>query len=251
MNLKIIVCFLPCLLTSCAYQNAFETFYTPNNNIPINNQNTEQSLNPEVVFCDRNSFESSYYELLSRGFVKLGSSEFSYTYGYPDCSGNFAQEFGKNIGASLVLLTDFFDSQETSVVPLSSPIFLTNGKVIDTTTYVPRTIQKNYCLAYFFRKIPPNQYGLGIYFKPITQDKKAEVRSNYGLEIFAVVENLLAEKKGFLPGDVLLEANGIPLRNNQDLLSILKDSKVNKIKFKIRSNDKIIFRTIEKKELQK
>lgn len=246
MNLKLLVCLLPSLLASCAYQNAFETFYTPNKNLPIFNQATEQVLNPEIVFCDRHSFDSNYYELLSRGFVKLGSSEFTYTYGYSDCSGSFAQEYAKRIGASIILLTDFFDSQETSVVPLSSPIFLPNGKVIDNTTYVPQTLQRNYCLAYFFKKFPLDKFDLGIYFKPIAQEKKAEIGSNYGLELFAIVENSVAEKKGFLPGDILLEANGIPLRQNQDLLSILKDKQIKKIKFKIRTNGKIVFRTIDR-----
>jgi len=247
MKTKLLICLLPFFLTGCAYQNAFENFYTPNNNETISNQISDLNLIPKIIFCDRNSFDSNYYGILSQGFVKLGASDFTYTYGYPDCSASFAQEFGKKIGASLILLTDFYNSEETSIVPLSSPIFLPNGKTIDSTTYVPRTIQRNNCLAYYFKKRLPNEFGLGIYFQPIKQEKKAEIRSNYGLEIMAVVEDSLAEKKGFLPGEILLEANGTPLRNNQDLLSI-DINQVKKIKFKILSNGKIIFRTITREE---
>jgi membrane-associated protease RseP (regulator of RpoE activity) len=83
----------------------------------------------------------------------------------------------------------------------------------------PMSVRRYDQLAIYFRKAP--RHGLGVYPHPLSDDQKAQIGSNKGLVIAAVVNGSPAFMADILPGDILLDVGGKPVWDSDSMLAAI------------------------------
>lgn len=198
MKRVFILCIL--IISGCAsnppveFENPFIKFY---------NQNYDGILpkTAEVEIIEVESYEDPIiYELLGQGYQQIGSSSFiGRKYDL-----ELATEHAKNVGATIVVYYAEFESENPTSITLSSGLtyYSDNARYRHEATYL----------------IKENIYDLkhGLYWEVLTINEKQLYQTNFGLKINQVIYNFPAFDAGVIPGDIVLQVDGIKMITLED-----------------------------------
>tara|TARA_Y100000768_G_scaffold106278_1_gene77887 strand:- start:3995 stop:4675 length:681 start_codon:yes stop_codon:yes gene_type:complete len=155
----------------------------------------------EVEIIQVESYEDpKNWELLGQGYQQIGYSSFIGGKRNPE----LAIEHAKNIGATIVVYYAEFESDNPSSVTLSSghTYYLDNARYSQEAVYL----------------IKENIHDLkhGLYWDVMTVNEKQQYQTNFGLKINQVINNFPAFDAGVIPGDVVLQVDGIKMITLED-----------------------------------
>ncbi|MCW9034010.1 MAG: PDZ domain-containing protein [Rhodospirillales bacterium] len=212
MRLVIVVSLMG-FLAGCVLGNPYQQFYTPNSGL---SEDTRSQLIPSkgnpIVFRGTTR-EKDVDRMTSDGYVKIGTSGFI---GVEE-SEESAIAHAKKIGADRVVLYKNFSHTENDMILITEPNnqtsyhsgSLSSGSSYQGTTttygtqtsYIPYTTRKYDHGATFWSKI--RRGGLGITIADLTPQQKAEIGSNKGVSVLAVIKGSAAYEADIVPGDIL------------------------------------------------
>lgn len=189
--------------------------------------------------------------LVSKGYIALGISGFN----GPMASETEVVAQARRVGATMVLINANYTGTVTSTVPLFLPdsstttnagsisgrggsatysgTSTTSGtKVVNLTRETQRYDQAALYFAKFTRK---HKYGLLL--ADLTPELRVREERNTGVLIKIVFEDTPAFMANILPGDILIEVDGIPVRNVMHAMERLSSTPTDsKTTFKIIRN---------------
>lgn len=128
-----------------------------------------------------------------------------------------AKSHAKSIGAeAIVYYSEFFDSNPSS--------FTTSRGI---TNFYENKRYSHYA-GYLVKK---NIYKLkhGLYFDKLSSDEKELYQTSYGFRVRTVINNYPAFNAGFIPGDIILEVDGIKMIELEDFPAVNKDVNIFKV----------------------
>lgn len=229
------------LLTSCA-SSGYKAFYTPAEGAtPEEIARLRAAPPPETPKLER-SAPVSADQILSayaqRGYALIGYSMFNSGARESEVS---ALEQGRLVGADIVLvLNPSYTGSVTTVVPITTPTSTTSyttgsataygpGGTVNvygnatTTTYgskttnIPITTHRNdYGAVYFVRQ----KFSLGLFVRNFEDHERQKYQTNQGVVVRTVVNDTPAFFADILPGDVLLEVDGVRVPNQESFTAM-------------------------------
>lgn len=215
------------LLSACGKHSGYRDFYQA--------YEGARAL-PEVELLQQRQMPELYssadlardvQHLRSKNYVPIGQSAFN---GAAEGDKQIVAQ-ARRVGATLVLLSSAHTATLTSTVPLFVPTTSTtqsSGSIYggggygtysgSTTTrgstVVPITMQQERYdqTAVFFVK-STRRLKFGLYVADLTPEERVAIERNMGAFIEVVVEDTPAFAANILPGDVLIELNGVAIQN--------------------------------------
>ena len=227
------------LVSGCV--SGYQQFYK--SEIPENDIGNIEFLQPgeDPKVYGSKDFEKDTMTLFSKNYRRIGVSSFNGS--FEDESK--VKEQAKRVGASVVLI----DSKYTNTQTTTSPLFLPNtsttyisgfGGGATATTYgtmaVPITSHQRRFdqVAVFFAK-STEKLRLGVGLNDLTNEQRIDLERNTGAVITAIVDDSPAFNSNLLPEDVIIEVDGVGVKNAKHLQDIMKsmDISISSANFKI------------------
>ncbi len=229
-------------LTACA--SGYSQFYTPiPGETPDSIAATRAGPPPAIPLVDYSPAVPDPNLYARLGYVPIGYSSFN--------SGRSESEKGaiaqaQQVGADLVVVVNpAYTGSISSVVPITTPTTTTShttgsataygagGSVTaygnaTTTTYgsrtnhIPMTVTRyDYRAVYFVKRT----YVFGANWRDLTNDERAELQSNSGLLITAVVNDSPAFRNDVLAGDILVKIDGQPVYGQKAAFDAIRNKR--------------------------
>lgn len=214
----------------CVTGNGYEKFYTPvgpaRMAVPVAQQ-------PQLFRGGANTDED-LATAMENGFRIVGYSSFN----GPAEDVAHAREFGRRIGAELVLVYGKYTNTREGSIPLILPsapttsTTTTSGSIYGaggsgtytgtatttasggyTTQHIPYRVDRfDQSAAYF---VKAKKAILGIYYRDLNADERARLQRNRGVVVTVVRKGTPAFRADILRGDCLLEVGGQPVDDSQ------------------------------------
>lgn len=209
---------------------------------------------------DAQSLIDSYAK---RGYVLIGHSWFN---SGRDESEDSAVKQGQSVGADLVyVINPKYTGSVTTSMPLTTPTTSTtvssgtataygSGRSVtaygngtsttygSTTTYIPVTVHRSdYGAVYFVKQ----RFGLGAYFRDLTDSERQQLQSNRGAVVRLIVDNTPAFNSDILVGDVLTELDGLPITNAEGTGELLRQRRGKQVTLSLIRNSQRIQKRVQ------
>ena len=169
-----------------------------------------------------NDFSRDVLELMRRGYIVIGQSNFNS--GVGGVKESHLRDQASRVGAQLILVASRYTNTVSGVVPLSLPKTSTttstatativgsggsatvNGTGTNTTTgtqtvMMPYSVERADFAALYLARVRTR---LGAYVSALEDSTRLRLQSNFGVRIFVVVEGSPAFHAELLAGDILL-----------------------------------------------
>ena len=166
------------------------------------------------VFIIGSKNDEALDQLLTRGFQLIGESNWE---GPSKNVTEEAKNFAKSIGAEAIAYYSEFLESKPSSFTLSSgqTIYRENKRYSHNAGYL---VKKNI-----------NKMMHGIYFNLLSSGEKELYQTSYGFRVNTVVNNYPAFNAGFIPGDIILEVDGIKMIELEDYPPVNKEVSIFKV----------------------
>ena len=153
-------------------------------------------------------------QLATSGYQIIGESNW---YGSASIVTEEAKNYAKSIGAeAIVYYSEFLDSKQSSFTSSQGQTYyFENKRYSHNAGYL---VKKNI-----------NKMKHGLYFNTLSSDEKELYQTSYGFRISTVVNNYPAFNAGFIPGDIILEVDGIKMIELEDYPPVNKDVSIFKV----------------------
>jgi len=200
---------------------------------------------PLVVHSGR-SAKDILQEYAEAGYSPIGWASFRATEGARE-SGAVSQ--AKAVGADLVVIANpIYAGTDSSTVPIFIPTTSTtyvSGAfgTAKATTYGGDTNFVNISNAMY-------DYGaifmvkmhmlLGVHWRVLDTKERERLQSNKGVVITAVAQGTSAYRHDILTGDIIQEANGMPVYELEELVKLIEANRGKEVKFIILRGDKTL-----------
>jgi len=232
----LIALLLSIVVVGCAtsgYQQYYKAFLAQD---PSDLEFLADSASPKIYLSD--DLARDIRIMQSKGFVGVGSSSFNGQIG----SEKQIEDQARRVKATMVLVNSKYTGTLTQTVPLFLPDVSTtysHGSVYGTggygtysgtsTTYgstvVPMTTQQQrYDQTAVFLVKSKRKMKFGVFLHDLTPELQASLERNTGALVTAVREDSPAFLANILPGDILIEIDGITIRNAQQALQVMKEA---------------------------
>jgi hypothetical protein len=153
-------------------------------------------------------------QLATSGYQIIGESNW---FGPATTVTEEAKNYAKNIGAeAIVYYSEFLQSNPSSfTLSTGQTIYRENKRYTHNAGYL---VKKNI-----------NKMKHGLYFNMLSSDEKELYQTSYGFRISTVINNYPAFNAGFIPGDIILEVDGIKMIELEDYPPVNKDVSIFKV----------------------
>ena len=234
---KLFLILLMSTLIGCTSVNPYTETYisTPNVNISINDTKPETNSNIKII--NSTNIKDDLINIYEDGYEMVGYSSFNTT----DLSEKYVKDQALNVGATLVIYSKTFASQDSELEPMFLNGFCYGGYYSSVNCtgfdwqYVVRS--KYDYLATFWVKT--NLTELGILVQDISVENRKELGINNGVEVNAIRKDSVARNEIAL-SDVIIKINGNDIKNKIDYRKIMTENKGKKINLEILRKNKII-----------
>lgn len=229
---KIIVVFMTVFSIGCA-TNPYKDYY----NDTTGGKFRRGELGPSPVQPELRKGSDKNNDIMSMmedNYLALGYSTFS----AGDVGFNGAIKQAKLVGADVVLVYSNYLNAVTGNMPMSVPDSQTtytnvSGQVGNSnysgsgysTTYgtktmnIPYSVDRYDYFAGYWMKMPAPKFGARV--TDLTPEKRAEIGSNSGVLVIAVVKGSPAFKGDILAGDVIRKINKMEIASQDDYINAL------------------------------
>lgn len=222
---------LICGCTTSGYQQFYSQYSDPYSDPNI--EGLPQDQEPQLY--GTNDFRRDIRLLQAKKYVVVGESSFNGA--YEDTKNALAQ--AKRVGASIVLVKSEYTDTQTSTSALFVPNTQTTyhsgnlysssysanysgtsvshgTSVVPYTTHQRRYDQNAVYLARLTKKIK-----FGVVMENLTREQKVEIERNTGAFVDIVIEDTPAFFSNLLPGDIVLEIDGVNVKSGEHAVSIM------------------------------
>jgi serine protease Do len=230
--LSLLLCFL---LVACAGSGQ-RKFYKEYVNIDELKEIETLAKGEEPTIVGSTDLQKDIAAARSKGYIPIGGASFN---GRPDSEDAIAK-YAKSWGAVLVLVSSKFTNTETTTTPLLLPstqtstttgtIFSSQGSATvsgSTTTHgtvaVPITTTErrfDQVTVYFVKSTRKVRFGLFVADLPM--ELRVQLERNTGALIENVAEGSPAFVANVIPGDVLVELNGVAVTSGRQALELMQ-----------------------------
>jgi hypothetical protein len=222
-------------LEACATTSGYQEFYPPVGELTtLPDVQFLQKGEAPVIYSSDN-LQRDHDILLSKGFVLIGQSSFNGSLEGQEQAVLQAQR----IGALVVVVSSTYTNTQINTVPLLIPnntttygsgfAYVGSGSASyfgSSTTYgtavVPVTTQQrrfDQAALYFVKSTKKHKYGLGVV--DLTPELRSTHERNTGALIHVVIEDSPAFYANLLPGDILIQIDGVDVRNFEHALALM------------------------------
>lgn len=237
---KIFLILFTLLIIGCSSTNPYADTYIRTSEPNIKSDSTPPLSNSDITVINSKDTREDMVDVYENGYEMIGYSSFNTV----DLSERYVREQALNVGATLVIYSKKFVSQDSELEPVFFNGFCYGGyySVNCTGADWQYVLKSRYdYLATFWIKTKLS--GLGILIQDISQDKRKELGINYGVEIQAIRKDSEARNDLAL-GDVIIKIGENDIKNKEDYKKVTDENKGKKIKIEILRKNKTISKEI-------
>ena len=237
---KIFLILFTLLILSCSSTNPYEDTYIRTSDSGMVSTDKVPLSDSDITIINSKDVKDDMVDVYENGYEMIGYSSFNTV----DLSERYVRTQALNVGATLVIYSKNFASQDSELEPVFFNGFCYRGYYsVDCTgadwQYVLKS-RYDY-LATFWIKTKLN--GLGILIRDISQEKRKELGINYGVEIQAIRKDSEARNELAL-GDVIVKIGENDIKNKEDYKKVTDENKGKKVKIEILRKNKTISKEI-------
>ena len=237
---KIFLILFTLLIIGCSSTNPYADTFIRTSGPDIKSDGTPPLSNSDITVINSKDTREDMVDVYENGYEMIGYSSFNTV----DLSERYVREQALNVGATLVIYSKKFVSQDSELEPVFFNGFCYGGyySVNCTGADWQYVLKSRYdYLATFWIKTKLS--GLGILIQDISQDKRKELGINYGVEIQAIRKDSEARNDLAL-GDVIIKIGENDIKNKEDYKKVTDENKGKKIKIEILRKNKTISKEI-------
>ena len=228
-------------LSACAANPFSQFYYDQTGGIDLTTLNTVilPGLNEKPILYRGNTPEEDRIKMLENGYGIVGYSSFNA--GNVNENDVFVQ--AKKVHASVIVLYSQYTNTVSGSLPLTLPDNQTSttsaygsvygsggygtytGSATTTTygtktTYIPYSVRRyDYSATYWIKMKEPR---IGTYVVDLDADKRAEIQSNKGMLIEAVIKNSPAYRSDIFRGDILRKIGDVDIYDGKSFQEALE-----------------------------
>jgi len=208
MRYLISILFAVCV-SGCAsgYQQFYKSYIDAST--PADVQYLEEGKTPTIY--SSNDLNRDEKNLISKGYHPIGRSAFN---GVLEGEEKVSAQ-AIRVGAQVVLVKALYTDTQANLVPIRLPDA--------TTTYVTthhRLFDQE--AVYFAKATKKLKYGVRL--AELTPEIRATIQRNMGAVIDIVMENTAAFTANVIPGDILIQIDGVDVQNREHASQLMKDA---------------------------
>lgn len=236
------------LALGCVRPNPYSSFYRSTGALPAvySPGEYEAANGPAQIYHYSSNISQDEQAMYENGFIKIGYSSFNGT--ASAYSESNIREQANRIGASTVLVKSSYTNTRTGSLPYTvqnpghtvysnstgtANVYGSGGWATgtysgSTSTYVPGDTSTHsvpysvdrydFGASYWIKK---TKFYFGAYYTDIPSQLRSSLQRNQGVLITLIVKRSPAWEANLLPGDVVIQANGHAVGDNQDFTNLI------------------------------
>lgn len=205
-------------------------------------------------------------QMYEDGYIQLGYSSFNGPLEEPESAGTW----GRAIRAAVVIVYSKFSNTVTGLAPITTPTVNTsytttnataygsNGGYVNAygngttttygtqTNYIPYSVDRYNQGAQYFIKAKPLIFGAWV--QDLSQERRQELSSNKGVEIYVVVKGSPAFKADFFRGDIIKRIGKNEIMQVSDYHAAIAEFAGKEVEFEIIRNGRKLKKKAELNE---
>ena len=237
---KIFLILFTMLILGCSSTNPYKDTFV---GTPVTGTRSSDKVplsDSDITIINSKDTKEDMVDVYENGYEMIGYSSFNTV----DLSERYVRTQAVNVGATLVIYSKKFVSQDSELEPVFYDGFCYGGyySVNCTGADWQYVLKSRYdYLATFWIKTELS--GLGILIRDISQEKRKELGINYGAEIQAIRKDSEARNELAL-GDVIIKIGENDIKNKEDYKKATDENKGKKVKIEILRKNKTISKEI-------